>query len=147
MVRCQFDNALGYLVAACVPVFQPLSMRATRLENYDSPRELAYLADRRMAGRCHDHQLFLEGERLFKLCIRNRLGDKSGVEIARKDRTGKDLRIACAKLENHLGMPPMVFAQWPWQPHGRRTFHRTKPKYPTRRGVLNGATRFLCQRE
>src|SRR5258706_11270134 len=46
----QLDGALRHLPAACIPVFEPFSMRASVLENNDGPWQTALSADGRMTG-------------------------------------------------------------------------------------------------
>jgi hypothetical protein len=122
-------------------------MRASVLENDDGPWQTAFLADRRMICCCNNHQLFVKGERLLEWRVRDRLCDKCRVELARQDGAPQNLWVAGAQFQNDPGIPPVVFAEQPRQPDGRRALHRTKPERATGFRILDGAARFIGKRK
>lgn len=122
-------------------------MRTSVLENQHGSRQIALLADRRMAGGGNDHQFLVKREGLLERHAGDRLGDQGCVELTRQDRTAQHLRVSGAQFQHHPGMPPVVFAEQPRQPDRRRALHRAEPERPARSRILDGAVRFLGQRQ
>src|SRR4030081_1486125 len=60
---------------------------------------------------------------------------------------GRNSGVAGAEPKNDAGMPPLVFAEQPWQPDGCRALHCAKPERPARFRVLDGTARFIGKRE
>ena len=86
VIGAEFNGAFRHLAALRIPALQPLAVRAAMLERDDGFGKIAVLADGRKAGCRNDHRLFFERKCLVERRIRDRLGDKRGIELAGENR-------------------------------------------------------------